>query len=140
VAIIRVRRKSTMVISLEDAIAILNKWKDASADILVTAESPFRQTLRGIDGTGVRWAMSQRVKVSQVSFPSETTRAKGGIVEFEGPIGNLCLFLGDCHIVYGEAREATPEIRQEAQAMTVSALSIFLPNEEGFHFYELREQ
>ena len=37
-----------MVISLDDAVAILNKWKDESANLLVAAESPFRQTLRGI--------------------------------------------------------------------------------------------
>ena len=43
-----------MVISLDEAVAILSKWKDESADILVAAESPFRQTLRGIEGQGVR--------------------------------------------------------------------------------------
>ena len=129
-----------MVISLENAVALLNKWKAESANILVAAESPFRQTLRGIDEPGVRWAMSQRVKVSQVSFSEETQRSKLGIVEFQGPVGNLSLFLGDCHIVYEDAREATPEIREEAQDMTVSVLSVFFPDEEGFHFYELREQ
>jgi hypothetical protein len=30
-----------MVISLDDAVAILNKWKDESANLLVAAESPF---------------------------------------------------------------------------------------------------
>ena len=126
-----------MVISLEDAVAILRKWKDESANILVVAESPFRQTLRGIEGLGVRWAMGQHVRVSQVLFSAEDSE---GIVEFEGPAGNvLSLVIGHCRIVYGDPREASPENRAEAEAMTLSALSIFFPDEEGFHFYELRE-
>ena len=128
-----------MLISLEDAVAILNKWKDESASIVVASESPFRQALRGIDGLGVRWAMRQRVKVSQISFSGETQRSKRAIVDFNGPGGNLSLFLGDCHIIYGDPREATQENREEAEAKTVSALCIFFPGEEGFHFYELRD-
>ena len=128
-----------MVISLEDAVAILKKWKNESAHILVVAESPFRQTLRGIDGLGVRWAMGQRVRVSQVSFSVVEERSNQGIVEFEGPAGNLSLSIGGCRIVYGDPREASPEAREEAEATTVSVLSIFFPDEEGFHFYELRE-
>jgi len=128
-----------MVISLEEAVAILNKWKDESADILVAAESPFRQTLRGIDGQGVRWAMRQRVKVSQVSFSEESRPILRAIIDFEGPAGNLCMLLTECLIIYGDPREAGREDREEAEATTVSALCIFLPEEEGFHFYELRE-
>ena len=128
-----------MVISLEDAVAILNKWKDESTNILVVAESPFRQTLRGIDGLGVRWALGQHVRVSQVSFSAEDKTSKG-IVEFEGHGGNfLSLAIGHCRIVYGDPREAPLENRNEAEATTVSALSIFFPDEEGFHFYELRQ-
>ena len=128
-----------MVISLEDALAILRKWKDESTNILVVAESPFRQTLRGIEGLGVRWAIGQHVKVSRV-MPSVEERSSKGIVEFEGSAGNfLSLAIGHCRIVYGDPREASPENRAEAEATTVSALSIFFPDEEGFHFYELRE-
>ncbi len=128
-----------MVISLEDAVAILNKWKGESTDILVVAESPFRQTLRGIEGPGVRWATGLHVRVSRVSLSAER-RASKGIVEFEGHDGNfLSLSIGHCRIVYGDPREASPENRDEAIATTVSALSIFFPDEEGFHFYELRE-
>ena len=128
-----------MVISLEDAAAILNKWKEESTNILVVAESPFRQTLRGIEGPGVRWAMGQHVRVSQVTF-SVDERSSKGIVEFEGHAGNfLSLSIGHYRIVYGEAREASPANRDEAMATTASALSIFFPEEEGFHFYELRE-
>ena len=128
-----------MVISLDEAVAILNKWKDESADILVAAESPFRQTLRGIDGQGVRWAMRQRVKVSQVSFSEESRPIRRAIIDFEGPAGNLSMLLTECIIIYGDPREAAPGAREEAEATTVSALCIYLPGEEGFHFYELRE-
>ena len=129
-----------MVISLEEAVGILNKWKDESADILVVAESPFRQTLRGIDGQGVRWAMRQRVKVSQVSFSTESRPIRRAVIDFEGPAGSLCMLLTECFIIYGDPREAAPQDREEAEATTVSALCIFLPEEEGFHFYELRER
>ena len=46
-----------MVVSLEEAIAILSKWKDDSATILVAAESPFRVHLRDIMIPGLigRW-------------------------------------------------------------------------------------
>jgi hypothetical protein len=128
-----------MVILLEEAVAVLNKWRDESADILVAAESPFRHTLRGIDGRGVRWAMRQLVRVSQVSFSPEIRPIRRAIIDFEGPAGNLCILLTDCFIIYGDAREAAPDYRAEAKATTVSALCVFLPEEEGFHFYELRE-
>jgi len=128
-----------LVISLDDALAILRKWKDESTNILVVAESPFRQTLRGIEGFGVRWAIGQNVRVSQV-LSSVEERTSKGIVEFEGHTGNfLSLAIGHCRIVYGDPREASPENRAEAEATTVSALSILFPDEEGFHFYELRE-
>ena len=127
-----------MVISLDEAVAILSKWKDESADILVAAESPFRQTLRGIEGQGVRWAMRQRVKVSQLSFSADSHPIRRAIIDFEGPAGNLSVLLTECLIIYRDPREAAPEDRQEAEATTVSALCIFLPEEEGFHFYELR--
>src|SRR5215469_6484127 len=129
-----------MVISLEEAVGILNKGKDESADILVVAESPFRQTLRGIDGQGVRWAMRQRVKVSRVWFSAESRPIRQAIIDFEGPAGNLCMLLTDCFIIYGDPREAAPQDREEAETATVSALCIYLPEEEGFHFYELRER
>jgi len=128
-----------MMISLEDAVAILNKWKEESAHIVVAAESPFRQTLRGIHGRGVRWVMSQRIKVSRVSFFVDTKGSKQGIVEFEGPAGHLSLSMAACRFVYEDPREARPDIRTEAETATVSALSVFFPYDEGFLFYELVE-
>lgn len=129
--VIRSTGRTSTVISLQDAVAILSKWKEESAHIVVAAESPFRQSLRGIHERGVRWTMSQCVRVSCVD-------PKQGIVEFEGPTGNLSLCVGGCRFVYGEAREAPPEMREAAEAESVSALSIFFPYDEGFLFYELR--
>ena len=37
-----------MVLSLAEAVAIFNKWKDDSAEVLVVIESPFQQSRRGV--------------------------------------------------------------------------------------------
>jgi hypothetical protein len=89
--------------------------------------------LRGIEGQGVRWAMSQYVIVSSI----DTTH---GIVEFEGPAGNVSLSVKSCQFFYQDYREAPPDMREAAKAETVSALSIFFLLEEAFLFYELRER
>jgi hypothetical protein len=128
-----------MVISLEESIAILKKWEDESAHILVTAESPFRQTLRGIQGRDVRWAMSQEVKVARVTTTPDTGGSKKVVVEFEGPTGNLSVSIARCRFVYEDPREASSDVREEAETLTLSALSVFFPYDEGFLFYEMRE-
>jgi hypothetical protein len=46
-----------MVLSLADAVAIFNKWKEDSAEILVVIESPFQQSRRGILEQGIDWAL-----------------------------------------------------------------------------------
>jgi hypothetical protein len=128
-----------MVTSLEEAIAILKKWKDESAHIVVAAESPSRRTFRGMQERGVRWAMIQDVKVSRVTPPAEGGGSKEGIVEFEGPSGNLSVSLGRCRFVYEDPREASFDVREEADKTTVSALSVLFPYDESFIFYEMRE-
>lgn len=129
-----------MEIPLEDALAILDKWKEESAAIAVIAEGPFRQhrrpvdrpeSLRAIHESGVRWSLQQAVKLSRVT--------RQGIVDFEGPAGQLSLSIGRCRFIYQEPREATPEIRSEAESETVSSLSVFFKDDEGFIFYEMRE-
>jgi hypothetical protein len=80
---LRIKGALILVVSLEDAVAILNKWKNESTNILLVAESPFRHTLRGIEGHGVRWHIGQHGKVSRVSFPAEETRPNPVIVDFE---------------------------------------------------------
>lgn len=128
-----------MVVTLEDAFTILNKWRDESAPILVVAESPFRQQFRGIHGPGVHWSMGMRGKVSQVTFSPGSTGPKGGIVVFDGGSGNLSLSVGGCAFVYEEPHEAQPVVRGEAEFTTISALSIFFPSNEAFVAYEVRE-
>jgi len=128
-----------LVISLEDAITILNKWKKESANILVVAESPFQHSIRGIEGRGVRWHIGQHVRVSQVSFSGDEKICNPVIIDLQGSAGNfLSLSIFHSRIVYGEPREASEENKDEAIATTVSALSIFL-SEAAFHFYELRQ-
>src|SRR5437660_12913846 len=103
-----------MVISLEEAIGILKKWKDESAHIVVTAESHLQQRVSGMQGRDVRWAMSQDVKVSRVTQPTDRGGSKKAIVEFEGPTGNLSISLGRCRFVYEDPREASSDVREEA--------------------------
>ena len=128
-----------MVVTLEDAFTILNKWKDESAPILVVAESPFRQHFRGIHESGVDWSMGIRGKVSQVTSSSGAKGPRVGIVVFDGGSGNLSLSVGGCAFVYEEPHEAQPVVRGEAEFTTISALSIFFPSNEAFVAYELRE-
>ena len=128
-----------MVVTLEDASTILNKWKDEFAPILVVAECPFRQCFRGIDAPGVDWSIGIRGKVSQVTFSPGAKGPKTGIVVFDGGSGNLSLSVGGCAFVYEEPHEAQPVVRGEAEFTTISALSIFFPSNEAFVAYELRE-
>ena len=52
-----------MVLSLEDAVTVLSKWKDDSAQILVVSESPFQQSRRGTLEQGIDWAIGLQGKV-----------------------------------------------------------------------------
>ena len=122
-----------MIISLEETLALLNKWKEESALLAVAGESPFRDMLRGIEDRGVRWTMSQSVRVSRI----ETEQ---GFVELEGPAGNLSLSLKRCRrFFYEDHRNAPVDMREAAEALTLSALSIFFPTDEAFLVYELQE-
>jgi len=121
-----------MTISLEETLALLNKWKEESALLAVAGESPFRDALRGIEDRGVRWTMSQSVRVSRIE-------TKDRFVEFEGPTGSLSLSLKRCRgFLYEDHRNAPVENREAAEALTLSALSIFFPADEAFLVYELQ--
>jgi hypothetical protein len=128
-----------VVVTLEDALTILKKWKDESAPILVVAEGPFRQHFRGIHEPGVDWSIGMRGQVSQVTLSPGAKGPKTGIVVFDGGSGNLSLSVGGCAFVYEEPHEAQPMVRAEAEFATLSALSIFFPSNEAFVAYELRE-
>ena len=128
-----------MVLSLADAVAIFNKWKEDSAEILVVIESPFQQSRRGILEQGIDWALGLQGHVSESSIDPTKKGKKAGTVVLQAPTGNLSLSIGLCTFVYEEPREAKPVVRAEAEDTTVSALSLFFPSNEVFVFYELRE-
>jgi hypothetical protein len=128
-----------MVLSLADAVAIFNKWKEDSAEVLVVIESPFQQSRRGILEQGIDWALGLQGQVSVASIDPTKKGKKAGTVVLQAPAGNLSLSIGLCTFVYEEPREAKPVVRAEAEDTTVSALSVFFPSNEVFVFYELRE-
>ena len=65
-----------MVLSLEDAVTVLSKWKDDSAQILVVSESPFQQSRRGTLEQSIDWAIGLQGKVSKVSVNPDTKGKK----------------------------------------------------------------
>ena len=128
-----------MVLSLADAVAIFNKWKEDSAEVLVVTESPFQQSRRGVLEQSIDWALGLQGRVAEVSIEPNMKGKKAGTVVLEAPAGNLSLSIGLCTFVYEEPQEAKPVVRAEAESTTVSALSVFFPSNEVFVFYELRE-
>ena len=128
-----------MVLSLADAVAIFNKWKEDSAEILVVIESPFQQSRRGVLEQSIDWALGLQGQMSVASIDPIKKGKKAGTVMLQAPTGNLSLSIGLCTFVYEEPREAKPVVRAEAEDTTVSALSVFFPSNEVFVFYELRE-
>ena len=67
-----------MVLSLADAVAIFNKWKEDSAEILVVIESPFQQSRRGILEQGVDWALGLQGQMSEASIDPIKKGKKAG--------------------------------------------------------------
>jgi hypothetical protein len=128
-----------MVLSLADAVAIFNKWKEDSAEILVVIESPFQQSRRGVLEQSIDWALGLQGQMSEASIDPIKKGKKAGTVMLQAPTGSLSLSIGLCTFVYEEPREAKPVVRAEAEDTTVSALSVFFPSNEVFVFYELRE-
>jgi len=80
-----------MVLSLADAVAIFNKWKEDSAEILVVIESPFQQSRRGILEQGIDWALGLQGQVSEASIDPTKKGKKAGTVVLQAPTGNLSL-------------------------------------------------
>lgn len=52
----------------------------------------------------------------------------------ETPSATLSLSIGQCSCVYEEPKQAKPLVREEAESMIVSALSVFFPSNEVFRF------
>ena len=129
-----------MLISLEDALTILNKWKDESVPVLVLGQNSFRLGLRSVQEGGVDWNTGLRGTVSQVSVCQGTISSKAGRVVFESPGGNLSLSMDACVFSYDEPCEAPPFPRRDDQSKTLSCLFIFYPSNEAFVVYELQER
>ena len=129
-----------MYLSLEEAVVILNKWKDASAPVFVLGQNSFRWGLRSIDEGGVEWNVGLRGKVSQVSLSQGTISPNAATILFEGVGGNLSLSMDACAFSYDEPCEGPPFLREETQIKPVSCLFIFFPSNEAFVIYELQER
>ena len=128
-----------MVPSLTDAVAILKKWKEDSAEVLVICESPFQQSRRGVLEQSIDWSLGMQGKIAEIAFDVSLKGKKAAMVVLEAASGKLSLSIGHCAFVYQEPREAKPDVRAEAESATLSALSVFFPSNEVFVFYELRD-
>jgi hypothetical protein len=127
-----------MVLSLADAVAIFNKWKEDSAEILVVIESPFQQSRapslsKGLTGL---WGCKARCRRPK-SIPPKRERRLAQLSCKRRP-KSLAEYWS-LHFCVREPREAKPLVRAEAEDTTVPALSVFFPSDGVLIFYELRE-
>ena len=127
-----------MLLSLEDAVGILEKWKEESAAVVVLGQNTFRWGLRSIHEGGVDWNIALRGQVSEVSTSSDKGSLTARTVLFKGTTGNLSLSLDNCMFSYDENREGPPFLEGEARIEDASCLSIFFPSNETFVVYQLQ--
>ena len=129
-----------MLLSLEDALTILNKWKDESVSVLVLGQNSFRLGLRSVQEGGVNWNTGLRGTVSQVSVCQGTISSKAGRVVFESPAGNLSLSMDSCVFSHDTNCERPPFLKSDDGSKILSCLFIFFPTNEAFVAYELQER
>src|SRR5215469_11882379 len=91
-----------MIVSLEEAVTVLNKWKDDSIPVLILGQRSFRAGLWAVHEGGVDWNMTLRAKVSQVSFLEGVEVVKRGIVMFEAEGGDMSLAMDECAFTYDQ--------------------------------------
>ena len=126
-----------MIVSVDEAVTILNKWKDDSAPVLIVGQRSFRAGLWAVHEGGVDWNMSLRAKVSQVSFSEGVDFSKRGFVVFEAEGGEMSLAMDGCAFTY-EQNCGMPEfVGAEGRLRARSSLFIFLASNETFAIYEL---
>jgi len=126
-------------LSLEEAVAMLNKWKDERAPVFVFGQNVFVPGLRSVYEGGVDWNMSLRGSVAQVSGSPGTQSPAESKVVFESPTGNLSLLIDACVFSYSEPYDRPPFVKRDLQFKTLSCLFMFFPTNEVFAVYELRE-
>jgi hypothetical protein len=129
-----------LLLSLEDAVTVLNKWKDESASVLVLGQNSFRLGLRSVHEGGVDWNIGLRGTVSQVSVCQGAISSKTGRVVFESPGGNLSLSVDSCVFSYDASCENPPFLKADTGSKALSCLFIFFPTNEAFVVYELQER
>ena len=104
-----------MVPSLTDAVAILKKWKEDSAEVLVVCESPFQQSRRGVLEQSIDWSLAMQGKIAEIMFDVSIKGKKAAMVVLEATSGKLSLSIGHCAFVSQEPREAKPDVRVEVK-------------------------
>jgi hypothetical protein len=130
-------RNMALKLSLEEAVAMLNKWKDQRAPVFVFGQNVFLPGLRSVHEGGVDWNISLRGTIAHVSVcPGSAAASK---VTFESLAGNLSLSIDPCAFSYSEPYERPPFVKQDLQFKTVSCLFMFYPTNEVFAVYELLE-
>jgi hypothetical protein len=126
-----------MIVSPDEAVTILNKWKDDSAPVFIMGQRSSRAGLWAVHEGGVDWNMSLRAKVSHVSVSEGVDFSKRGIVVFEADGGEMSLAMDECAFTY-EQNCGMPEfVGAEGRMTARSCLFIFLASNETFAIYEL---
>jgi hypothetical protein len=127
-----------MIVSLDEAVTILNKWKDDSARVLILGQRSFRAGLWAVHEGGVDWNLALSAKVSQVSVSDGTYSSKRGVVLFEAEVGELSLAMDACAFTYDQNCGLPEFVESGMKAQSCpSCLFIFLPSNETFVIYEL---
>ena len=128
-----------MNLSLEEAVAMFNKWKDEVAPLFVFGQNVFQPGLRSVHESGVDWNISLRGTIAQVSVRPGMGSPGTYKVMFEGPEGNLSLLINACAFSYSEPYEKPPFVKPDPRFKTLSCLFLCFPTNEVFAVYELRE-
>ena len=126
-------------LSLEDAVAMLSKWKDERAPLFVFGQNVFLPGLRSVHEGSVDWNISLRGTIAHVSVCPGTRSQAASKVTFESPAGNLSLLIDPCAFSYSEPYERPPFVKQDPQFKTLSCLFMLFPTNEVFAVYELLE-
>lgn len=126
-----------MIVSLDEAVTILNKWKDDSAPVFIMGQRSFRAGLWAVHEGGVDWNVSLRAKVFQVSFSEGVDVSKRGIVVFEADGGEMSLAMDGCAFTYEQNCDMPEFVEAEGRLRARSSLFIFLASNETFAIYEL---
>ncbi|HXY24604.1 MAG TPA: hypothetical protein VEI73_08135 [Candidatus Acidoferrum sp.] len=128
-----------MNLSLEEAVAKFNKWRDEGIPVFVFGQNVSQPGLRSVHESGVDWNISLRGTIAQVSAPPAMESPGTSKVMFEGPEGNLSLLINACVFSYSEPYEKPPFVKPDPRFKTLSCLFLFFPTNEVFAVYELRE-